>query len=154
MAAMLNRRTANWITQKADAVMRRLRLVKYRVLGVRIHGDAHLRKIRIPRNFHDIEIGRGAALDDGTVLIVSGEPGDAPKIRIGECCYINRYTIIDASFCVELGKGAMIGPNCYITDHDHGMRPGEPVATQPLEEAATRIGSDAWLGAATGSGGQ
>jgi acetyltransferase-like isoleucine patch superfamily enzyme len=144
---MLNRRTANWIIQKSDAVMRRVRLLKYRFLGVRFLGDVHLRKIRIPRNFHDIEIDAGTYLDDGIVLIVSGVPTGQPKIRIGKRCGFNRYTIIDASIRIEFKDFVRVGPFCYFTDHDHGIAAGKLIMEQALLESPIIIGRDAWVGA-------
>jgi acetyltransferase-like isoleucine patch superfamily enzyme len=144
---MLNRSTANGLAHVADAILRRLRLLKYRILGVRLLGDVHLRKIRIPRHHADIEIAAGTALDDEVVLIVSGEPSGQPKIRIGRNGYFNRFSIIDASKAIEFGDNVMVGPYCYITDHDHGFKAGEAVSAQPLVEETTRIGHDAWLGA-------
>ena len=41
----------------------------------------------------------------------------------------------------------MIGPSCYVTDHDHGMSAGQNIALQPLRSAPTRIGNDVWIGA-------
>lgn len=41
----------------------------------------------------------------------------------------------------------MIGPYCYLTDHDHAHLPGCLVSDQPLTSARVRIGSDVWLGA-------
>ena len=144
---MLNRILSNTLVQKTDAIMRRFRSLKYRILGVQLKGDVHLRGIRIPRNFHDIVIHGGTYLDDGTVLIVSGKPTGKPKIIIGPNCGFNRYTLIDASLHVEFKEGARIGPHCYITDHDHGTKAGEMVMHQPLREAPTIIGRDVWLGA-------
>jgi len=144
---MLNRRAANWLTQKTDAVMRRARLMKYRFLGVRFLGDVHLRKINIPRNFHDIEIDSGTYLDDGIVLIVSGNPTGRPKIRMGKQCGFNRYTIIDASLRIEFKDYARVGPFCYFTDHDHGIEADKLILEQALSEAPVIIGRDAWVGA-------
>lgn len=144
---MLSRSASNWLIQKKTAVVRRLRKWKFRFLGVRLRGDVDLRRISIPRNFHDIEISSDTALDDGIVLIASGKAGPQPKIRIGSGCYLNRYTIIDASLSVEIGDSVMMGPYCYVTDHDHGTVDGTAVGEQPLEEAATVIGRGAWLGA-------
>ncbi len=147
MAAMLNRHTANWLSQKTDAVQRRLRSAKYRFLGVQLLGDVHVRNISIPRNFHDIRIHEGTYLDDGVVLIVSGPPTGEPKIVIGRFCGFNRYTLIDASLRVEFRDYARIGPHCYITDHNHGHARDALVMDQPLDEKPTVIGRDAWLGA-------
>jgi acetyltransferase-like isoleucine patch superfamily enzyme len=41
----------------------------------------------------------------------------------------------------------MIGPFCYITDHDHGHDAGRLVSEQPLVSAPVRIGNDVWIGA-------
>ena len=144
---MIPLRLANLMVQKFDAVVRRFRLFKYRILGLRTNGDVHLRKVSIPRNFHDIEIQGNTYLDDGVVLIVSGDSTGKPKIRIGKFCGFNRYTIIDASRLVEIKDYARIGPSCYITDHNHGFVRGKPIMHQSLSEAETVIGSDAWLGA-------
>jgi hypothetical protein len=37
---MLSRTLSNTMVQKADAVMRRLRSLKYRILGVRLQGES------------------------------------------------------------------------------------------------------------------
>lgn len=147
LASMLSRNLANTITQKWDAITRRIRYLKYRMLGVKLIGDVHIRKISIPRNFHDIEIGTGTYIDDGTVLIISGEPTGGPKLKIGKSCGFNRYTIIDASDLVEFRDYARVGPGCYITDHNHGVKPDELIMNQALESAPTIIGRDTWLGA-------
>lgn len=144
---MLSRNFSNTLIQKLDAISRRLRNVKYRILGVRLIGDVHLRRIRIPRNFHDIEINNGTYIDDGTVMIISGEPTGNPKLRIGKFCGFNRYTIIDASELVEFKDYARIGPGCYITDHNHKTKADELIMNQGLTSSPTIIGRDAWLGA-------
>ena len=144
--APLQARLANWFLQKSDSVSWRLRLIKFRLMGVRLHGKVHLRRVRIPRNVHRVELHEGAALDDHCVLLVSGESGGI-AIRIGPAVYINRFTIIDASESVDIGKAVMIGPSVYITDHDHGMRAGVPIQEQPLQSAPVVIGEDAWIGA-------
>lgn len=144
---MLSRNLANFITQKLDAISRRIRYFKFRVLGVRLKGDVHLRRILIPRNFHDIEINKGTYIDDGTVIIISGEPTGNPKVRIGENCGFNRYTIIDASEWVEFKDCARIGPGCYITDHNHKTKANALIMNQGLTSSPTIIGRDVWLGA-------
>ncbi len=55
--------------------------------------------------------------------------------------------MIDASDRIEIGQNTMIGPFCYITDHDHGMSNDIPVNQQPLKGAPVQIGRDVWLGA-------
>jgi acetyltransferase-like isoleucine patch superfamily enzyme len=105
-----------------------------------------LRKISIPRQWSDVQIGADAALDDGVTLICSADPKPL-KITIGARTYINRNTILDASDSLAIGEDCMIGPGCYLTDHDHGVVPGEAPGDQLLISIPTRIGNRVWLGA-------
>ena len=105
-----------------------------------------LRKISIPRQWSDVQIGADAALDDGVTLICSADPKPL-KITIGARTYINRYTILDASDSLAVGEDCMIGPGCYLTDHDHGVVAGEAPGSQLLISSPTRIGNRVWLGA-------
>jgi acetyltransferase-like isoleucine patch superfamily enzyme len=117
------------------------------MLGVRLLGYVWMRQIEIPRNHHEIEIAAGAALDRGVVLLCSGVSTGSIKIRIGAGTYINRYTMLDASESLEIGKNCAIGPGCYLTDHDHGIDPALPPLSQQLISAPTRLGNEVWLGA-------
>ena len=120
----------------------RARAVFYRVLGVKIDGACWLRAIEIPRGHREIRLADGVALDRGVVLLISGAARDAEKIVIGRTAYINRATMIDASERIEIGANAMIGPFCYITDHDHVIGSADELVSKP-----TRIGERCWLGA-------
>src|SRR5262249_15983908 len=60
---------------------------------------------------------------------------------------INRFTMFDVSESIVVGERCMIGPSCYITDHDHGTQAAIDVAVQSLESATVRIGNDVWIGA-------
>ena len=130
----------------AGAVVSRMRNYGYRILGVEIEGYAWLRDISIPRGWQSISLGVGVALDSGVTLIVSGE-GCARQIRIGSRTYVNRGCIFDSSECLSIGEDCMIGPYCYLTDHDHGVEIGKPPADQALIEAPTTVGDRVWLGA-------
>jgi acetyltransferase-like isoleucine patch superfamily enzyme len=55
--------------------------------------------------------------------------------------------MIDASEQIEVGENCMIGPFCYITDHDHGHEKGRLIGEQPLRSAPVRIGNNVWIGA-------
>jgi acetyltransferase-like isoleucine patch superfamily enzyme len=125
----------------------RARALMYRLLGVRIEGACWLRAIEIPRHHRAIRIGVEVALDRGTVLLISGEANGQEKIVIGRASYVNRCTMIDASERIEIGESCMIGPFCYITDHDHVFEAGVDPAAGELVAAPTRIGDRCWLGA-------
>ncbi|MBD2001064.1 acyltransferase [Leptolyngbya sp. FACHB-541] len=125
----------------------RWRNIYYRSLGVKLHGYVWMRQIEVPRNFDEIEIEAGASLDQGVVLLCSGESQSHPKIYIGTQTYINRNTFLDASLSIIVGRQCAIGPNCYITDHDHGLEANLPPLEQPLISKPTCISDRVWLGA-------
>ena len=123
----------------------RWRNIIYRELGVRLDGYVWMRSVEIPRNWSDIHL-MGCALDRGVTLLCSGEEtGD--KIRIGRDTYINRGTMLDAHRKIWIGERVMIGPFCYITDSDHGMKPGGSVKEQPMVKGEVVIEDEAWIGA-------
>ena len=126
----------------------RRRNVYYRLLGVKLQGYVWLRNIEIPRNYEDIELETGCALDRGVTLLCSGDSLSHPKIYIGTGTYINRGTFIDATESIKIGQHCGIGPGCYITDHDHGFDdPTLPPLAQPMVAKPTKISDRAWIGA-------
>ena len=129
------------------AIASRVRRVYWRALGASIGRGCNLGKLELPRCPRDIWLGEEVSLDRGVVLLATGPCRGAARILVHDRCYINRYTIIDASERVEIGKDCMIGPHCYITDHDHGTQRDVSVAEQALVARPTVIGSDVWIGA-------
>lgn len=119
----------------------------YSSLGVNLDSYIWLRAIEIPRNYADIKIESNCALDRGVTLLCSGQPSSQPKIWIGADTYINRHSFIDAITSVKIGKDCAIGPNCYITDHDHGLQLELAPLKQPMVAQSTKIGDRVWLGA-------
>ena len=122
----------------------RIRAAIYSALGMKFEGRCWLQAIEWPLRSRCITIGDRAALDRGVTLLATD---DAARIVIGARTYINRGTFIDASELIEIGADAMIGPRCYITDHDHAFNTTEPPGAQPLICQPTRIGARCWLGA-------
>jgi acetyltransferase-like isoleucine patch superfamily enzyme len=117
--------------------------------GAVIPGAVRLGKIEVPRNAWAFQLENGVALDNGVVLLftIGSQTSRSPCVIIGENVYVNRYTIIDASSHVEIGRDTMIGPHCYITDHDHGFSIGDLPGQTDLVNAPTKIGERCWLGA-------
>src|SRR5262245_8626945 len=137
----------NRLIRYPAAIAIRIRIMRWRLLGVRIGHKCWIRRISIPRNPWDIAISDGAALDDDVVLLTTGSRGAMPKLVIGGGTYVNRFTMFDAMESIEVGCNCLIGPFCYITDHDHGVEQAGSIAEQPLLERGVRIGSDVWIGA-------
>src|ERR1044071_9940241 len=138
--------TLHSVVRFRTALESRFRNFWFRCLGVRLNGYVWMQRISIPRQWSDVTLEKRTALDDGVVLLCSGTPR-ANKLVIRTGTYINRYTIIDASEKVEIAEYCMIGPHCYITDHDHAHEPGKLVAAQPLLGKPVSIGRDVWIGA-------
>ncbi len=137
---------ANRLLRYPSAVMMRVRIAYLRLLGAKIIGKCWLRGIEIARNPWDFRI-EWASLDNHVVLLTTGDRRPEPRVVIRRGVYINRFTMIDASERIEIGENTMIGPFCYITDHDHGTDGRAPVNRQPLVGKPVRIGRDVWLGA-------
>jgi acetyltransferase-like isoleucine patch superfamily enzyme len=121
-------------------IVSRLRALRWKLSGVRMRGAIWLRAVEIPRGHRRITLGDGVALDRGVTLLITGRG----SIEIGDRCYLNRHAFIDASERIEIGRGAMIGPFAYITDHDHDRK--DP-ARGELVSVPTRVGEGAWIGA-------
>jgi acetyltransferase-like isoleucine patch superfamily enzyme len=130
-----------------SAIASRYRNIYYQILGVKLHGYVWIQNIEIPRNFRDIEIESPCALDNGVVLLCSGEPLPHPKIFIGAHTYINRNTFLDATLSLTIGQHCGIASGCYITDHDHGLDLNLPPLSQPMISKPTKIGDRVWIGA-------
>src|SRR5690606_13581425 len=125
----------------------RLRAQSLRLRGLRLDGRVWLRAIEIPRHHRRIRLGDGAALDRGVTLLVSGDAGASFAIEVGARVYINRHTMIDACDSVRIGDDCMIGPFCYITDHDHSRGADGRPASGPALVRPVRIGDRVWIGA-------
>jgi acetyltransferase-like isoleucine patch superfamily enzyme len=118
-----------------------------RLLGVRVGRRCWIRRIQVPRNPWHIVIGDNVALDDHVVLLALGPRSKSARLVIGGGTYVNRFTMFDASERIEVGQNCMIGPFCYLTDHDHGTASSALISEQPLNSSAVRIGDNVWIGA-------
>ena len=134
------------IIRLSNGTASRVRNIWFAALGVRLTGYVWMQRISIPRNWSDILVEKGVSLDDGVVLLCTG-PAKPGKITIREGTYVNRFTMFDAHEKIEIGRNCMIGPGCYLTDADHGMKEGLPVSQQPMEAKPVILEDGVWLGA-------
>lgn len=135
------------IARLCQGVLSRYRRWRLRQRGAYIPGGAWLRAIEVPRYAERITLEAGVALDRGVTLLVSGSEKSSPAIHIGRGVYVNRYTIIDASSSVHIGDDCMIGPFCYITDHDHSLGSDGRPSSGELISRPVVIGPRTWIGA-------
>jgi maltose O-acetyltransferase len=94
-----------------------------------------------------IDIGPRNALSNGCWLWPSFPEEGVTRIKIGERNYFNRDVMLDACGLIEIGSNNMFGPGVYITDSDHVLNPGHPLADSPMIVGTVRIGDNCWLGA-------
>lgn len=137
----------NRLIRYPGAIAIRLRIAWLRMLGVSIGEKCWIRGIRVPRNPWDIVIEDYVALDDDIVLLTTGSRKSEPRLVIGAGTYINRFTMFDASERIYVGRRCLVGPFCYVTDHDHGSGETTPIAEQRLVSIPVQIGDNVWIGA-------
>lgn len=88
------------------------------------------------------------------VSLSAGMPGnppprrdDEPVVVIGDRCSIGRGTSIVGLRHIDIGDDVAIGPNVYITDHNHRYDDvTAPIAGQWPAQDPVRIGAGSWLG--------
>ncbi|MGB0371585.1 MAG: acyltransferase [Opitutales bacterium] len=125
-------------------VISRLRNYYWKIRGVQIRGYCRLGRLDIPREHKSLEIEKSVALEDGCSFIISHDLGNPkPVLKVGAFCYFNRGVILDVSEQLLVGEGVMIGPNVYITDHDHSLEGERSV----LKSEATVVEKRVWIGA-------
>ena len=142
--------------QIRDALLRvpvglssRCRVLWWRAMGMAIGSRCRLRAIDCPRHPWNIKLESHVGLDLGVTLLSSDDGRFAsPHIHLGERVYVNRFTIFDAVKLIKVGPDCMLGPFCYLTDHDHQIEPDRPINRQELSPVAPVVlGTDVWLGA-------
>jgi acetyltransferase-like isoleucine patch superfamily enzyme len=127
-----------------QSVGSRVRQIGYRALGMKLAGPVWMERIEWPDRPGCVSLGEGAMLDRDVTLLATC---DEARIVIGARVYINRRTMFDAHELVEIGEETMVGPGCYITDHDHTFSKDTAPGAAPLVAKPTVIGKRCWLGA-------
>ena len=123
----------------------RLRVCYYRMRGGRgIHAKSIFGKgVKIERPWN-LKMGTRCVLQPDVWLNILT---DSARLEIGEFTFIGRGTTIEASLPMSIGRGTLIGPGVYITDHNHGTAMGRPMFEQPCVVSPVNIGDDVWIGA-------
>ena len=125
----------------------RIRLLVYRMLGMKQGGHNRMEGGGRCRRLKQIEIGSYNAFTQGCWLWPNDNDAVDARIRIGSGNYFNRNLMIDACDNIEIGNENMFGPDIYITDGDHSFGEGISPKALPMKTARVRIGSRCWIGA-------
>lgn len=73
---------------------------------------------------------------------------DEAELRIGAFTFIGAGTQIDVLDMIEIGHHTLIGPGCFISDHDHKFESAVlRIDQQNCAVDHVSIGNDVWLGA-------
>ena len=70
-------------------------------------------------------------------------------VKFGDNVKLSHNVVIDCYYKgrIELGNDVIIGPNVYITNHNHGTSKEEIIRKQTYIGKNTKIGNDVWIGA-------
>lgn len=128
----------------------RLTFCRLRVHGYRIAGGRGIDKkcligknARIERPWL-VELGPRCVLQPDVWLNVGA---DSARLEIGAYTFLGRGVEIEVSSRVVIGRGSLIAPGVFITDHNHNTALGKPMFEQPCIAAPVMIGDDVWIGA-------
>ena len=70
-------------------------------------------------------------------------------MKFGNNVSLTHNVVIDCYYegRIELGNDGIMGPNVYITNHNHGIQKGELIRKQTYIGKNTIIGNNVWIGA-------
>ena len=100
-----------------------------------------------------IEIGEHTLIGPYVTLSAGlyGENLKAPNgwaLRFGDNCSIGRNSFFVSRVGIDVGDDVTMGPNVYVTDHNHRYDDiSLPIKQQWMTEAPVTIGPGCWLGA-------
>ncbi|MBA2609833.1 MAG: acyltransferase [Actinobacteria bacterium] len=76
------------------------------------------------------------------------EPLAGWTLRFGDNCSIGRNSFFVSRLSIDVGDDVTMGPNIYVTDHNHRYDDVSiPIKQQWMTEAPVVIGAGSWLGA-------
>lgn len=90
-----------------------------------------------------VKIGMRAWAEDNVYMKIVD---DDACLEIGEGVFIGRATEFDIQERVYVGDHTIIAPNCFITDHSHGISAELRIDQQACSAKPVVIGSDVWIG--------
>jgi acetyltransferase-like isoleucine patch superfamily enzyme len=71
---------------------------------------------------------------------------DTASLRLSDYVFVGRGVQFDVIAEVAVGPHTVIAPRCFITDHNHDVKPELRIDQQACVAAPIDIGADVWLG--------
>lgn len=90
-----------------------------------------------------VSLGQRTFIEDNVYIKITS---DNARIIIGDYVYIGNGSQLDIIGDLEIGEHTLIAPNCFITDHNHGISSSKNIDQQPCIYKKVTIGNDVWLG--------
>jgi maltose O-acetyltransferase len=135
-----------WLFRIPVGAASRLRILLYRILGMRIGRNNRIENIRV-RRCSQIVIGNHNTFTRGCFLFPHDGNNGKVRIIIGNGCGFNRDVYLDANGLIQIGDEVSIGPDVYMTDSNHSLTTSANRRTSPLSIGTIRIGNRCWIGA-------
>lgn len=135
------------IVNAPRGLMSRIRLLCYRLLGMKQGVRNRMEGCGRCRRISQIEIGSHNAFTQGCWLWPENTDHDQTRIRIGDYNYFNRNVMLDACGLIEIGNDNMFGPDIYMTDSNHTFGTGLTPSREPMQKGRIKIGNRCWIGA-------
>jgi acetyltransferase-like isoleucine patch superfamily enzyme len=121
-----------------------LRAELYSFQGLKIESRVAIEHNCIIDRPWQVQLGKRSILERNVRLkLVS----DEASVTIGEYSFLGSGVQLDVVKEISIGKHTLIAPNCFITDHNHGILRHQRIDQQSCIGEPIYIGDDVWLGA-------
>jgi acetyltransferase-like isoleucine patch superfamily enzyme len=121
-----------------------VRAKSYSIRGMKIDLRVSIEKGCIIDRPWGVELGTRSILDRNVRLKLVV---DDARVIVGEYTFLGTGVQLDVMKEVSIGSHTLIAPNCFITDHNHGIARHQRIDEQKCVVKPVSIGDDVWLGA-------
>ena len=90
-----------------------------------------------------LKVGEKVCSRKGFTILIEGEG----KVRIGDRCFFNNFSTINALTGIDIGNDSIFGENVHIYDHNHAYKDKSvPINNQGFTYGKVKIGNNCWIG--------
>lgn len=117
----------------------------YLFCGMQIKRGTTIPKIQVTWP-HQVSIGENCILEPGIYFKYDGIWSEGPTIIIEDNVFIGSGCEFNSNCGIIIGKLSNIASGCKFIDHDHGIKAGIQIGTQPSKKEQIVLGNDVWFG--------